>query len=50
MTFYIISVAGYLMLIVGIAFVPISITLTMYKNKTGNFLEVRYCLYIHYLV
>ncbi|KAL0841252.1 hypothetical protein ABMA28_014978 [Loxostege sticticalis] len=29
-------VAGYLMLIVGIAFVPLFIGVTMYKNRTGN--------------
>ncbi|PZC86412.1 hypothetical protein B5X24_HaOG209131 [Helicoverpa armigera] len=32
-------VSGYMMLIVGILFVPISISLTMYKNKTGNFIQ-----------
>ncbi|CAH2037457.1 unnamed protein product, partial [Iphiclides podalirius] len=32
-------VAGYLILFVGIAFVPIGIIATMYKNKTGIFIE-----------
>ncbi|CAH2261012.1 jg10790 [Pararge aegeria aegeria] len=32
-------VAGYMMLFVGVAFVPIFIGLTMYKNRSGNFLE-----------
>ncbi|XP_068632211.1 sodium-dependent nutrient amino acid transporter 1-like [Battus philenor] len=32
-------VAGYLMLFVGIAFIPISIVFTLYKNRCGNFLQ-----------
>ncbi|XP_028027046.1 sodium-dependent nutrient amino acid transporter 1-like isoform X3 [Bombyx mandarina] len=32
-------VAGYLLLIVGILLVPISICLTLYKYRTGNFIE-----------
>ncbi|CAG4956508.1 unnamed protein product [Parnassius apollo] len=32
-------VSGYLMLLVGIAFVPLVMILVMYKNRTGNFWE-----------
>ncbi|XP_045772165.1 uncharacterized protein LOC123872079 [Maniola jurtina] len=32
-------VAGYLMLFVGIAFVPIFVILAMHKNRSGNFVE-----------
>uniref|UniRef100_A0A2A4JNI2 Transporter n=1 Tax=Heliothis virescens TaxID=7102 RepID=A0A2A4JNI2_HELVI len=32
-------VSGYMMLILGMLFVPLSISLTMYKNRTGNFIQ-----------
>ncbi|XP_073945336.1 sodium-dependent nutrient amino acid transporter 1-like isoform X2 [Choristoneura fumiferana] len=32
-------VSGYMMLFLGIAFVPLFLAVTMYKNKTGNFIR-----------